>query len=304
MVEPQIVDINAVVAKMDKLLRPIIGEHIALKTVLAAEVWPVKVDPAQFEQVIVNLAVNARDAMPNGGSLTIETAHVIIDEAYAAGHLDVAPGEYTLLAVSDNGVGMTEAVKAHIFEPFFTTKETGKGTGLGLATVFGVVKQSGGHIWVYSELGQGTSFKVYLPRVRAAAEMVSQDETAALPVGHETILLVEDNPGVQQVSVAMLRKQGYNVLAADNGEQAYHLAQDHSNSLDLLITDVVMPGDNGRVVAETLRQHWPNLKCLFISGYTDEVIERHGVLAPGEAFLSKPFTAPMLARKVREVLDR
>jgi PAS domain S-box-containing protein len=304
MVEPQIVDINAVVAKMEKLLRSIIGEHIALKTTLAAEVWPVKVDPAQFEQVIVNLAVNARDAMPNGGCLTLETANIILDKEYVADHLGVTPGEYVLLAVSDNGLGMTETVKAHIFEPFFTTKETGKGTGLGLATVFGVVKQSGGHIWVYSELDQGTTFKIYLPRVRVAAKTVIQDDTAVLPAGHETILLVEDNPGVQQVSVAMLREQGYTVLAADNGEQAQRLAQDYSESIDLLITDVVMPGDNGRVVAEKLRQHWPNLKCLFISGYTDEVVERHGVLSPGEAFLSKPFTVPMLARKVREVLDR
>jgi len=304
MVEPQIVDINAVVAKMDKLLRSIIGEHIALKTMLAAGVWPVKVDPAQFEQVIVNLAVNARDVMPNGGSLTIETANTTLDKAYAADHLNVTPGEYVLLAVSDNGLGMTEAVKAHIFEPFFTTKETGKGTGLGLATVFAVVKQSDGHIWVYSEEGQGTTFKIYLPRVRAAAEMVIRDETAVLPVGNETILLVEDNPGVQQVSVAMLREQGYTVLVADNGEQAQRLAQGFGAPPDLLITDVVMPGDNGRVVAEKLRQHWPNLKCLFVSGYTDEVIERHGVLSPGEAFLSKPFTIPMLARKVREVLDR
>ncbi|MEW5960169.1 MAG: response regulator, partial [Chloroflexota bacterium] len=302
-VELKVLSLTSVVADIEKMLRRIIGEDIILKTVLAAEAWPVKIDPAQFEQVIVNLAVNARDAMPNGGYLTIETANVTLNQEYAAAHLEVSPGEYALLAVSDNGVGMSEAVKAHIFEPFFTTKEAGKGTGLGLATVFGIVKQSDGHIWVYSEEGLGTTFKIYLPRVRDAAETIIQDNEADLPAGHETILLVEDNSGVREMAVIMLEQQGYTVLAAADGGQAQHLAQQHQGPIDLLLTDIVMPGENGRVMAEKLAHLRPGLRTLFMSGYTDEIIVQHGVLAPGIAFLPKPFTVSGLLRKVREVLD-
>ncbi len=300
--EPQVLNLNTVVGEMDKMLQRIIGEHITLKTTLASDLGLVKVDPAHLEQVIVNLAVNARDAMPQGGYLTIETANVTLDEDYAAHHLEVVPGEYVLLTVSDNGVGMSEEIKAHIFEPFFTTKETGKGTGLGLAIVFGIVKQSSGHIWVYSEPGQGSAFKIYLPRVQKSAASIIQSEAQNLPTAHETVLLVEDDPGVREIAAVTLRRQGYTVLAASDSSVAIRLAQQYHESIDLLLTDVVLPGGNGKTLADELAQSRPNLKCLFMSGYTDEAIVQHGILAPGIAFLQKPFTVQGLVRKVREVL--
>ncbi len=300
--EPQVLNLNAVVADMDKMLRRIIGEHITLKTTLASDLGLVKVDPVQLEQVIVNLAVNARDAMPNGGSLTIETVIVTLDEEYAASHLNVLPGEYVQLAVSDDGVGMSDEVKAHIFEPFFTTKEMGKGTGLGLATVFGIIKQSGGHIWVYSEPGHGTTFKIYLPRVQENVAPFIQDESQNLLTAHETVLLVEDDPGVQEITAMTLRQQGYTVLTANDKLAAIRLAQQHHGSIDLLLTDVIMPGGNGKTLADELAQIRPSLKCLFMSGYTDDTIVQYGILAPGSAFLQKPFTVQGLVRKVREVL--
>jgi two-component system cell cycle sensor histidine kinase/response regulator CckA len=301
--EPKVLNLNMVVADMDKMLRRIIGEHITLKTTLAPDLGWVKVDPAQLEQVIVNLAVNARDALPNGGHLTIETANVTLDEDYAASHLDVLPGEYVQLAVSDDGVGMSDEVKAHIFEPFFTTKEKGKGTGLGLATVFGIVKQGGGHIWFYSEPGHGTSFRIYLPRVQENTTPLRQDESQNLPTAHETVLLVEDDPGVQKIAAMALRQQGYTVLLAHDRQTAIRLARQHHGSIDLLLTDVIMPGGNGKTLADELTRRRPNLKCLFMSGYTDDAIVQHGILAPGIAFLQKPFTVQGLVRKVREVLN-
>jgi PAS domain S-box-containing protein len=301
--EPKVLNLNMVVADMDNMLQRIIGEHIILKTTLAPDLAPVNLDPAQFEQVVVNLAVNARDAMPQGGYLTIETANVTLDEGYAANHLDVVPGEYVLLTVSDNGVGMREEIKAHIFEPFFTTKEMGKGTGLGLATVFGIVKQSNGHLWVYSEPGHGSTFKIYLPQVQGSVIPSIDDEAQNLPVGHETVLLVEDDPEVREITATILRQQEYTVLVASDSLMAINLARQHHGSIDLLLTDVVMPGGDGKTLADELAQICPDLKCLFMSGYTDETIVQHGILAPGLAFLQKPFTVQGLARKVRDVLD-
>ncbi|MBN1991781.1 MAG: response regulator, partial [Anaerolineae bacterium] len=302
--ESQVVNLNAVVTDIEKMLQRIIGEHITLKTAPAPDLGLVKVDPAQFQQVIVNLAVNARDAMPDGGCLTIETANVTLDENYTAEHLEMQPGEYVLLTVSDNGFGMSAAVKARIFEPFFTTKEPGQGTGLGLATVFGIVKQSGGYIWVYSEEGLGATFKIYLPRIHQAAGHVSFSEsTQDLPVGTETVLVVEDDAGVREFITRSLNQQGYAMLEAADGREAMRLVQNHRGAIHLLLTDVIMPGANGKTLAAELGQICPGLKILFMSGYTNAALAQHGVLEPGIAFLPKPFTTLGLARKVREVLD-
>jgi two-component system cell cycle sensor histidine kinase/response regulator CckA len=250
-IEPRVLNLNAVVADMGKMLRHIIGEDVELKTILAPDLWLLRVDPAQIEQVIVNLAVNARDAMPSGGHLTIETANVILDKTYVASHLESQPGEHVLLAISDTGVGMSEEVKAHIFEPFFTTKETGKGTGLGLATVYGIVKQNGGNIWVYSEEGQGSTFKIYLPRTQEAAPPVAhQRRVADVPHGTETILLAEDDDGVRDLARRVLQGQGYTVLEARNGQEALLVSSRHTGPIHLLLTDVVMPGISGKVLAE------------------------------------------------------
>jgi PAS domain S-box-containing protein len=303
-IKPQVMDLNRIVAELDKLLRRIIGEHIELTASLAPDLWLVKVDPAQIEQVIVNLAVNARDAMPGGGKLTIETANVLLDDAYAGDHFEVQPGEYTLLAVSDTGVGMSQEVKAHLFEPFFTTKERDKGTGLGLSTVYGIVKQSQGHIWAYSEEGAGTTFKIYLPRTEEVEQVFSPSEGGwPLPAGHETILLVEDNDQVRDLATRVLRAQGYTVLEARDGQEALQRVAERSEPIDILLTDVVMPGMSGQALADRLVQTQPSLKTLFISGYTDEAIAAHQVLEPGVAFLQKPFGPVALARKVRAVLD-
>jgi PAS domain S-box-containing protein len=302
--DPEVLSLNAVVADVDKLLRRVIGEHIALKTILAPDLWPVRVDSAQIEQVIVNLAVNARDAMPGGGHLTIETGNVVLDEDYTARHFDVPPGQYVVLAVSDDGIGMSGEVKAHLFEPFFTTKEPGKGTGLGLATVFGIVRGSGGHIGCYSEEGRGTTIRVYLPRVQGAApSAVRRDESGDLPRGSETIFLVEDDASVRELAARVLRQQGYTVLEAANGAEALRLARERGEPVHLLLTDVVMPGLSGEALAEQLIQIRPGLKVLFMSGYTDDAISHRGVLEPGVSFLQKPFGPPALARKVRAVLD-
>jgi PAS domain S-box-containing protein len=303
-IDPEVLSLNAVVADVDKLLRRVIGEHIALRTVLAPDLWPVKADRAQIEQVIVNLAVNARDAMPGGGHLTIETGNVVLDEDYAACHFDVPPGQYAVLAVSDDGIGMSGEVKVHLFEPFFTTKEPGKGTGLGLATVFGIVRGSGGHVGCYSEEGQGTTIRVYLPRVLGVARSAARhDEAGDLPRGSEAILVAEDDASVRELAVRVLRQQGYTVLEAAGGAEALRLARECRQPVHLLLTDVVMPGLGGETLAEQVAQVCPGLKVLFMSGYTDDAISHRGVLKPGVSFLQKPFGPPALARKVRAVLD-
>jgi two-component system, cell cycle sensor histidine kinase and response regulator CckA len=300
---PQVLGLNVLVANLEKLLRRLIGEDIELRTALGAGLGAVKADPGQLEQVIVNLAVNARDAMPDGGRLTIETGNAELDETYSAEHFPTQPGSYVLLAVTDTGTGMDAETKSHIFEPFFTTKGLGKGTGLGLATVYGIVKQSGGYVWVYSEPGQGTSFKIYLPRVVDAPVPAPPAQDAPVSLrGSETILLVEDDEMVRTLTRRLLEANGHTVLLASRGDAALELARSYEARIDLLITDVVMPGMSGRDLADQVQTLLPGIKVLYLSGYTDDAIVRHGVLEPGVAFLQKPFTADTLARKVREVL--
>jgi CheY-like chemotaxis protein len=298
-----VLDLNAVVAGAGKMLQRLIGEDVALVTVLAPDLASVKADPGQVEQVIMNLAVNSRDAMPQGGKLTIETMNVELGDAYTLDHPPVSPGAYVLLSVSDTGTGMDEPAKAHLFEPFFTTKEQGRGTGLGLATVYGIVKQSGGFVWVYSEPGHGTTFKIYLPRVHETPLAPPLDGSPEAFRGTETILLAEDSAGVRAVAREVLQRNGYAVIQASDGRAALELAATHSGTIHLLVTDVIMPEMSGRQLADRLRDERPELQVLFVSGYTDDAIIRHGILEPGIAFLQKPFTPEALARKVRAVLD-
>jgi PAS domain S-box-containing protein len=305
-VEPHLLSLNEVVSNLDKMLRRVIGEDIRLEISLTDGLWSVKIDPTQVDQVILNLAVNARDAMPMGGSLTIETANVVLDRAYTARHMGVEPGEYVMLAVSDTGVGMDDDVKDHLFEPFFTTKEKGKGTGLGLATVHGVVKQNNGHIWVYSEPGRGTTFKIYLPHVSkgaAGAPSLSRQTVAPPARGSETLLLVEDEAGVRELARDILTAQGYQVLMARDGLQAIQVAEGHEGPIHLMIADVIMPSMGGRALADQLKVSRPEMRVLYTSGYTDNAIVHHGVLDKGIHFLSKPLELEALARKVRDVLD-
>ena len=302
--QPKALDLRATVAGTDKLLKRLIGEDIQLTTVLAPDLGVVKADPGQIEQIIMNLAVNARDAMPTGGRLTIEAANVDMDAAYVRGHAPASPGRYVVLALSDTGIGMDEQTKARIFEPFFTTKEPGKGTGLGLATVYGIVKQSGGFIWVYSEPGHGTSFKFYLPRVDEPAEAAAAATATAEPRGGtETVLVVEDAASVRMVTRQVLERFGYTVLEAPNGETALRLAAKHHGPIHLLLTDVVMPGLSGRQLAGQLAELRPDMKVLYASGYADHAIVHHGILESGIAYLQKPFTPETLGRRVRQVLD-
>ena len=302
--QPKALDLKATVAGTEKLLKRLIGEDVQLTTFLAPDLGVVKADPGQIEQIIINLAVNARDAMPTGGRLTIEAANVAMDEAYVRGHVPASPGRYVMLALSDTGIGMDEQTKARIFEPFFTTKEPGKGTGLGLATVYGIVKQSGGFIWVYSEPGHGTSFKVYLPRVDEPAEPATAPLATAEPAhGTETVLVVEDAASVRMVTRQVLERYGYAVLEAPNGDTALRLAAKHHGPIHLLLTDVVMPGLSGRQLAGQLAQLRPGLKVLYASGYADHAIVHHGILESGIAYLQKPFTPETLGRRVRQVLD-
>ncbi len=303
-IAPTVLNPNGVVVNMDKLLRRLLGEDVELRTVLAPDLAAVKADPSQLEQIVLNLAVNARDAMPNGGKLTIETQNVELDQEYVRGHLSAQPGPYVMLAVSDTGVGMDAATQARIFEPFFTTKEQGKGTGLGLATVYGIVKQSGGWIWVYSEPGHGTSFKIYLPRVAEAVAPAAPSPVPPVSVrGSETVLLVEDDEMIRKLVQKVLKANGYTVLVAASGGDAERVAGQHEGPIHLLMTDVVMPGLNGREVAQRLTAARAGIRVLYLSGYTDDAIVHHGVLDPGVAFLQKPFTPAVLGRKVREVLD-
>ncbi len=304
MLDPQVLNVQEVVSDMEKMLRRLIGEDIQLTTTAAADLWRVRADRSQIEQVILNLAVNSRDAMPNGGKLAIETANVELDSSYSR-HAVVEPGDYVMLAVSDTGIGMDAATQAHVFEPFFTTKEKGKGTGLGLATVYGIVKQSGGYIWVYSELGKGATFKVYLPRVKdGERESQKKSEVKEMQRGCETILLVEDERGVRDLAREYLEQEGYEVLEAQNAEDALRLARNHSGTIHLLFTDVVMAGMSGRQLAEEMQKLRPQTRILYMSGYTDEAIVHHGLLGRGMVLLQKPFTLNSLAMKVRETLDQ
>jgi two-component system, cell cycle sensor histidine kinase and response regulator CckA len=302
--EPRVLNLNQSIAGLEKMLGRLLGADIALTTLPEAGLWNIKADPGQVEQIVMNLAVNARDAMPEGGKLTIQTANVELGEDYARMHVGVQPGSYVLVAMSDTGVGMDAQTQTRIFEPFFTTKEKGKGTGLGLATVFGIVKQSGGHIWVYSEPGKGASFKVYFPRASGAAEVrLSQTPPAPDSVrGNETILLVEDDAPLRALTRNILRRNGYVVLEASNGGEALLLCEQHGAKIDLLLTDVVLPLMSGRQIAERLSSMRPEMKVLFMSGYTDDAVLQHGILDSGVAFLQKPLTPASLAKKVRDVL--
>jgi PAS domain S-box-containing protein len=303
MLQPEVLDLNVVVAEMDKMLRRLIGEHIALVAVLAPDLGRVRADPNQIEQVMVNLAVNARDAMPDGGKVTIETANVDLDEGFAQAHLGSLPGSYAMLAVTDTGQGMDASVRAHLFEPFFTTKEVGKGTGLGLATVYGIVKQSGGYISVYSEPGRGSSFKIYLPRIETPADAPASAQKGGPARGSETVLVVEDEPAVLTLSRRALEAQGYVVLAASDAAAALRVVERHGGTIHLLLTDVVMPGLSGRELADRLAAQRPGIRVLYMSGYPGDAVVQHGTLPSGSAFLQKPFSPDGLARKVRDVLD-
>jgi two-component system, cell cycle sensor histidine kinase and response regulator CckA len=301
---PKVLDLNSVVGNMDRLLRRLLGADIDLQTSLANALGRVKADPGQIEQVIMNLAVNARDAMPKGGKLTVETANVMLDDHYALEHIGAQAGNYVMLSVTDNGLGMSESVRQRIFEPFFTTKEVGKGTGLGLSTVYGIVKQSGGYIWVYSEIGVGSTFKVYLPRVDAPADVATQKLSSyTTHAGTETVLLVEDEDGVRALVRQVLSKHGYTVLEARHGGEALLHCERFKEKIHLLITDVVLEQMSGPELAQRLVQLRTDLKVLYVSGYTDDAIIHQGVLKHGTAFLQKPFTTDALARKIREILD-
>ncbi|HXZ13364.1 MAG TPA: PAS domain S-box protein [Candidatus Sulfotelmatobacter sp.] len=305
MLAPKVLNIQTVVADMEKILRRLIGEDIQLETSSAADLWLVKADRSQVEQVIMNLAVNARDAMPQGGRLTIETANVELDASCAHPPAVLAPGQYVMLAVTDNGCGMDAATQAHIFEPFFTTKEKGKGTGLGLATVYGIVKQSGGYVWVYSEPGRGSCFKVYLPRIEEHQPSATRDrqlDRNSLERGSETILLVEDEKGVRELAREYLEMTGYKVIAAEDGHTALELAAMHAGPIHLLMTDVVMPGISGRELAQRVAQIRQGIKVLYMSGYTDQAVVHHGILEDDAVLLQKPFTVTTLASKLRELL--
>ena len=303
--QPQVLQLNALIANIDKMLRRIIGEDIELVTVFGPDIGRIKADPTQLEQVMLNLVVNARDAMPpDGGKIIVETSSVMLDDAYARRHVSVTPGRYVMLAVSDKGCGMDAEVLKHIFEPFYTTKKKGKGTGLGLSTVYGIVKQSGGNIWVYSEAGQGTTFKIYLPEVDDAVEETETEEILTeVSGGTETVLLAEDEEFVRNFVRDVLQKYGYTVLEAHHGSEALRIGLQHSGTIHLLLTDVVMPRMSGQQLAKQMATLRPTVKVLYMSGYTESAIVHHGVLESNAAFVQKPFTGEDLARRVREVLD-
>src|SRR5215469_10356545 len=305
MLAPKVLDLNAIVTENLNMLNRVIGEDIELVMIPGSELGPVKADPGQIEQVIMNLAVNARDAMPHGGKLTIETANVVLDESYARLHAPLEPGEYVMLAISDTGAGMDTETQSRIFEPFFTTKGT-KGTGLGLSTVYGIIKQSEGFIWVYSEPGKGSTFKIYLPRIRATGQpLTTQPATTTVrsQTAHETVLVVEDESKLRRLASLALQDEGYTVLEASDGAAAIRVAQTYSGPIHLLLTDVVMPAMNGRELAQRISALRPEARVLYMSGYTENVIGHNGMLEEGVNLLQKPFSLPALKAKVREVLD-
>jgi CheY-like chemotaxis protein len=303
-----VLDLNTVVGNVEPMLRRLIGEDITINSSCGARGYVVA-DPGQLEQVLVNLVVNARDAMEQGGRISIETRNVDLDEHYSSEHSPVIPGRYVMLAVGDTGVGMSKDTKEHAFDPIFTTKEAGKGTGLGLATVYGVVKQSGGYVWIYSEPGEGTTVKLYFPEVSAAAAFNSSSSDQTITVakagkrGSETILLVEDEEAVRGLTSRILQKQGYRVLAAQHGREAMDIATKEEGIIHLVLTDIVMPGMNGRGLVERLSGIRPTIKSLYMSGYTDDDIVRRGFVEPSKSFLQKPFTSDGLLQTVRKVLD-
>ncbi len=301
--QPKVLSLNTIVSDLENMLRRLIGEDIEMHTSLSPDLGTIKADPGQLEQIIMNLVVNARDSMPNGGKLTIETRNVELDKEYAAQHIATTSGPYALLSVSDNGCGIDGETQARIFEPFFTTKEAGKGTGLGLSTVYGIVKQSGGNIWVYSEVGRGTTFKIYLPRVDESAHDYLQPAGSEETIqGTETILLAEDEEMVRKLAREVLELYGYRVLEAANGEAALLICESYSEPIQLLISDVIMPEMSGRELSDRLAKIRPEMKVLYMSGYTDDAIVHQGVLDEGTNFMQKPFSADALAHKVRDVL--
>jgi two-component system, cell cycle sensor histidine kinase and response regulator CckA len=304
LLEARVINLNSLVVNLEKMLHRLIGEDIELISRTTPGLRLVKADPGQIEQVVMNLVVNARDAMAEGGTMTLETANVDLDENYAATHAGVIPGAYAMLAVSDTGVGMPAETQAQIFDPFFTTKEMGRGTGLGLSTVYGIVKQSGGHIWVYSEVGHGSTFKIYLPQTHEADEpTIGEHPMVSTTCGSETILLVEDDSQVRDLTRSILTARGYMVLAPEDAQAALSMVEHDASKICLLLTDVIMPGINGRELARQLLGRNPEIKVLYMSGYTENTIGRHGILEPGTYFLQKPFTPPALTNKVREILD-
>jgi two-component system, cell cycle sensor histidine kinase and response regulator CckA len=305
LIEPRVLDLNQLIPRLQKMIQRLIGEDIELRTVLFEKLASVKVDPGQFEQILINLAINARDAMPDGGKLTIETANVNIDEDYCSTHPYVKLGRHIMLAVNDTGCGMSEEVKSHLFEPFYTTKEQGRGTGLGLATIYGIVKQSGGSIEVYSEPEKGTAFKIYLPAAEEGPQSpeIEKPAPSAMPKGKETILLVEDEEIVRELTTKVLKRLGYNVLHASNGNEALEIAQHYAGTIDLMITDVVMPGMNGRQLAEKLLQIRSSIQVLFTSGYTENAIAHHGIIEKDLHFIGKPYSSRDLAHIIRRLLD-
>ena len=302
--QPRILDLNEVVADVEKMLSRVIGEDIQLVTTPGAARGRIRADPGQIEQVLMNLAVNARDAMPRGGQLVLETANVTLDEAYTRAHPEVQPGPFVMLSVRDTGEGMSAETQAHIFEPFFTTKEEGKGTGLGLASVLGIVQQSGASIGVHSRLGVGTSCTIYFPRVEEALSRPPAPPPGAPPLrGSETILLVEDAASLRVMIREILEGAGYTVLESSDAEEALLKLNSFDSPVHLMLTDVVMPKMSGPDLAKRVRIAWPGIKVLFMSGYTDEAMDRHGVLGAGTRFIQKPFAADALFQKVREILD-
>jgi PAS domain S-box-containing protein len=303
---PQIVNLNHMLLNIDQMIRRLAGDQIKLVTLPATDLGLAKIDPGQFEQVILNLVVNARDAMPGGGELILETSNVTLTQDYVYQHSGMTPGQYVMLAVSDTGIGMTKEVKAHLFEPFFTTKGTSSGTGMGLSSAYGIIRQSNGYVLVYSETGHGTTFKIYLPRTEEEVEALPRpEEQKSLAGGNETILLVEEEPLVRGFAARVLRKQGYHLLEASNGSEALRIAEKRvGEDIHLILTDVVMPEMIGRELAERLHSLFPKMKVLYMSGYTNSAIVHHGLLEEGMNYIQKPFTLEGLTRKVREVLDQ